>query len=93
MVVKKTYKHYDEKQFGIDLICSTYKTRKSSVISVKLKEDLDIDATPSEIEDYLNYREDYEKESNSIAMADIFDRDEYEATKDQDFLSYLRHEG
>lgn len=85
-------KRYNEKHFCIDLIVDAYKTNKPSFISLKIKEDLNENVSPSEVYDYLNHTEDFEKASNSVAMSDIFDRDAYEAQRDEDLIAYMRHE-
>ena len=63
---------YTEKTFCIDLISDFYKTSNPSIIIEKSKEDLDINLTHSDILDYLEYEEDYEKESRYVQMKDIF---------------------
>lgn len=65
-------KLFSEKSFSIDLISDAYNTVDPVLISKKLKEDLNINLSPNEILDYLNYTEDYEKESYTISMKYIF---------------------
>lgn len=64
--------HYSERTFAIDLIGEAYKTSKPLEICAKAKEILDIDLSISEIRDYLDYAEDFEKASNSVEMREIF---------------------
>ena len=85
-------KPYNEKHFCIDLVVDTYKTSKPSFVAMKVKEDLGEIVTPSEVYDYLNATEDFEKASNSISSSDIFDRDVYEEQKDEDLIRFMRHE-
>ena len=65
-------KEYSEKSFCIDLISDYYKTSNPEEISQLIERDLNIRVTRNEVVDYLNYQEDYEKESRSIRMKDIF---------------------
>lgn len=63
---------YNEKSFTIDLLSSEYKTRDPNIIKQKSKEIFNDDLTISEIKDYLNCEEDFEKISYSIQMSEIF---------------------
>lgn len=63
---------YNEKTFSIDLISDAYKTTNPFEICKYAKSDLNIDLTISEIIDYINYEEDFEKESYTISMKHIF---------------------
>lgn len=63
---------FTEKTFAIDLISDFHKTSDPNIIKYKVKEDLDIDLTISEIIDYLNREDDYEMESRYVQMKDIF---------------------
>lgn len=68
--MKNTY--YSEMSFSIDLIRDAYKTNDVSLIKRKLKSDLDMKITESEIKDCITHTEDYEQISNSISMQEIF---------------------
>jgi len=65
-------RQYSEKTFIIDLVSEEYKTIDPNIIQDKIKEIFDKNYTISEIKDYLNYEEDYEKESWRIKMSEIF---------------------
>jgi hypothetical protein len=81
-MIKKTKKVYDERYFGIELLIEEYKVINPLFLSIKLKEYFDEDLTPNEIHDYINAEEDYEKESWTINMRDIFEsRDQFDKLK------------
>jgi len=65
-------KFYSEKVFAIDIISDIYKTTNPEKIQKESKELLDIYLSISEIKDYFNYTEDFEKESYTISMKQIF---------------------
>lgn len=64
--------YYTEKTFCIDLISEHYKTVNPEKIVQLCKEILDVELKISDVLDYLNLTEDFEKESRFIQMKDIF---------------------
>lgn len=64
--------YYSEVQFSIDLIRDAYKTNDINLIKRKLESDLHMNVSKSQIKDVLNYTEDYEKESRTVKMKQIF---------------------
>lgn len=64
--------HYSEETFAIDLIGDVYKTTDPVEIIAKSQEILDISLTVSEVLDYLTRTEDFEKESSSVHMRELF---------------------
>ena len=71
-------KPYSEVSLAVDLITNEYGDISPVQICVKSKEDLDIIITPSEVIDYLNISEDFEKESWTIHSSEIFNNYGYE---------------
>jgi len=65
-------KPYTEKTFTIGLISDVYKTIDATFIKEKCEEDLNVILTENEINDYLCFNEEYEKESDKIMMQEIF---------------------
>lgn len=63
---------YREDDFAIDIIIDAYHIRDPLFVSEKIKEDLNMDVSVSKIVDFLNYTEDFEKESWSINSKQIF---------------------
>ena len=64
--------YYSELSFSIDLIRDAYKTNDVSLIKKKLKSDLGMKVSESEIKDCITHTEDYEQISNSVSMQEIF---------------------
>ena len=63
-------KTYNEVEFDIDLISSSYNTTNPHMIQIKAKEDLDSDISILDIVSYLNIEETVNK--YSVKMKEIF---------------------
>lgn len=66
-------KTYNEKTFGIDLIIDAYNLTNPIEIAATCADELDIQVSINEVSDYLNCKEDYEKESWTINSKEIFE--------------------
>ena len=65
-------KPYSDLSLAVDLIINEHGNISPVQICVKSKEDLDILITPSQVIDYLNVSEDFEKESWRLHSNEIF---------------------
>lgn len=65
-------KPYSEVSFSIDLITDAYKLTDPFLIVEKVKEDLDIIVTISQVLDYIGRVDDYEQQHYTIKMNQIF---------------------
>lgn len=65
-------KPYSEASFSIDLITDAYKLTDPFLIVKKVKEDLDIIVTISQVLDYIGKVDDYEQQHYTIKMNQIF---------------------
>lgn len=70
--------YYSEETFAIDLISEAYATSNPLKIIDLANEVLSIKLSEAEVKDYLNYTEDFEKESRFVSMANHFKEQEHE---------------